>query len=43
VDKLVSVAAGMKLSVAVDEANKNRDVAIDWEKSPIDWDKSPIA
>jgi len=26
---------GAKLAVAVDMANKNQDVAIDWDKSPI--------
>ena len=35
VAKLASVAPGVKLAVAVDEANKNQDVAIDWDKSPI--------
>jgi len=25
----------VKLAVAVNEANKNQEVAIDWEKSPI--------
>ena len=34
-DKVASVAPGVKLAVAVDEANKNQDVAIDWDKSPI--------
>jgi hypothetical protein len=35
VDKLASVAPGVKLAVAVDEANKNQGVAIDWDKSPV--------
>jgi len=34
-DKLVSVAPGAKLAVAVNEANKNQEVAIDWDKSPL--------
>jgi hypothetical protein len=33
--KLGVVAPGVKLAVAVNEANKNQEVAIDWEKSPI--------
>jgi hypothetical protein len=33
--KLGAVAPGVKLAVAVNEANKNQEVAIDWEKSPI--------
>jgi hypothetical protein len=35
VDKVALVAPGVKLAVAVDEADKNQDVAIDWDKSPI--------
>ena len=35
VDKVGLVAPGVKLAVAVDEANKNQDVAIDWDRSPI--------
>jgi len=35
VDKVASVAPGVKLAVAVDESNKNQDVAIDWDKSPL--------
>jgi hypothetical protein len=34
-DKLASVVPGAKLAVAVDQANKNHDVAIDWDRSPI--------
>ncbi|HEX7613253.1 MAG TPA: hypothetical protein VF371_10820 [Candidatus Limnocylindrales bacterium] len=34
-DKLGAVAPGVKLAVAVNEANRNEEVAIDWEKSPI--------
>ena len=30
-----AVAPGVKLAVAVNEANKNQEVAIDWDKSPI--------
>jgi hypothetical protein len=33
--KVSSVAPGVKLAVAVNEAEKNGDVAIDWDKSPI--------
>ena len=33
--KLGVVAPGVRLAVAVNEANKNQEVAIDWEKSPI--------
>ena len=33
--KVASVAPGVTLAVAVDEADKNQDVAIDWERSPI--------
>jgi hypothetical protein len=33
--KLGVVAPGVRLAVAVNEANKNEEVAIDWEKSPI--------
>ena len=35
IDKLAAVMPGAKLAVAVDMANKNQDVAIDWDKSPI--------
>jgi len=35
IDKVATVAPGVKLAVAVDEANKNQDVAIDWDKSPV--------
>jgi hypothetical protein len=34
-DKLASVSPGVTLSVAVDEADKNQEVAIDWTKSPL--------
>jgi hypothetical protein len=34
--KVASVAPGVKLAVAVDEAHRNEDVAIDWDRSPID-------
>lgn len=34
-DKVVTVAPGVKLAVAVNMANRNQEVAIDWEKSPI--------
>ena len=33
--KLAYVAPGVKLAVAVNEANKNQEVAIDWDQSPI--------
>ena len=33
--KVASVAPGVKLAVAVDPADKNEEVAIDWDKSPI--------
>jgi hypothetical protein len=33
--KVASVAPGVKLAVAVDEADRNQEVAIDWDKSPI--------
>jgi hypothetical protein len=33
--KVASIAPGVKLAVAVDEAHRNEDVAIDWDKSPI--------
>jgi hypothetical protein len=33
--KLGAVAPGVKLAVAVNEANKNQEVAIDWDKSPV--------
>ena len=35
VDKVGAIAPGVKLAVAVDESNKNQDVAIDWDKSPL--------
>ena len=33
--KLAAVAPGVKLAVAVNMSNKNQEVAIDWDKSPI--------
>jgi len=33
--KVAYVAPGVKLAVAVNTANKNQEVAIDWDKSPI--------
>ena len=33
--KVAAVAPGVKLAVAVDPTNKNEEVAIDWDKSPI--------
>ena len=33
--KVALVAPGVKLAVAVDESDKNEEVAIDWDKSPI--------
>ena len=33
--KIASVAPGVKLAVAVDEADRNEEVAIDWDRSPI--------
>lgn len=33
--KLGAVAPGVKLAVAVNEANKNQEVAIDWDASPV--------
>ena len=33
--KLAYIAPGVKLAVAVNEANKNQEVAIDWDKSPV--------
>ena len=33
--KVAFVAPGVKLAVAVDESDKNEEVAIDWDKSPI--------
>lgn len=33
--KLAAVAPGVKLTVAVNMSNKNQEVAIDWDKSPI--------
>jgi hypothetical protein len=33
--KLASVAPGVKLAVAVDESDKNNEVAIDWDRSPL--------
>jgi hypothetical protein len=35
IDKVAAVAPGVKLAVAVDESNKNQDVAIDWDRSPL--------
>lgn len=35
IDKVVAVAPGVKLAVAVNQANRNQEVAIDWDKSPI--------
>jgi hypothetical protein len=35
IDKVASVAPGVKLAVAVNPENKNQEVAIDWDKSPI--------
>jgi hypothetical protein len=34
-DKLGAVAPGVKLAVSVNMANRNQEVAIDWEKSPV--------
>jgi hypothetical protein len=34
-DKLASVSPGVTLSVAVNEADKNQEVAIDWTRSPL--------
>jgi hypothetical protein len=34
-DKVALLGPGVKLAVAVDERDKNQDVAIDWDKSPI--------
>ena len=33
--KVVSVAPGVKLAIAVDMSDRNEEVAIDWDKSPI--------
>jgi hypothetical protein len=33
--KVSDLAPGVKLAVAVDESDKNEEVAIDWDKSPI--------
>ncbi len=33
--KVAEVAPGVKLSVAVDEANPSQDVGIDWDRSPL--------
>jgi len=33
--KLASVAPGVKLAVAVNPANRNNEVAIDWDRSPL--------
>jgi hypothetical protein len=33
--KIASIGPGVKLAVAVDMTNRNQDVAIDWDKSPI--------
>lgn len=35
IDKLAMVAPGVRLSVAVNEANRNQEVAIDWTRSPL--------
>jgi hypothetical protein len=35
IDKLAVVAPGVTLSVAVNEADKNQEVAIDWTRSPL--------
>jgi len=35
VAKVASVAPGVTLAVAINEADKNEDVAIDWDKSPL--------
>jgi hypothetical protein len=35
VAKVAQIAPGVKLAVAVNEADKNEEVAIDWDKSPI--------
>jgi hypothetical protein len=34
-EKLAFVSPGVSLSVAVNPANPNQEVAIDWTKSPI--------
>ena len=34
-DKIATVAPGVKLAIAVNMANRNQEVAIDWDKSPI--------
>jgi hypothetical protein len=34
-DKLAAVSPGVKLAVAVNPENKNQEVAIDWDKSPL--------
>jgi len=34
-DKLSAVAPGVKLAVAVGQTDRNHEVAIDWDKSPI--------
>jgi hypothetical protein len=33
--KVASVAPGVRLAVAVNMSDRNQDVAIDWDKSPI--------
>jgi hypothetical protein len=33
--KVVSVAPGVKLAIAVNMSDRNQEVAIDWDKSPI--------
>ena len=35
VAKVGLIGPGVKLAVAVDQSNKNQDVAIDWDKSPL--------
>ena len=34
-DKIALVRPGMKVAVAVDPANRNQEVAIDWNRSPM--------
>jgi hypothetical protein len=34
-DKVALLAPDVRLAVSVDPQNKNQDVAIDWDKSPI--------
>jgi hypothetical protein len=33
--KLATVAPGVKLAVAVDLSDRNNEVAIDWDRSPL--------